>query len=1266
MLGTLLGPYRLEKELGSGGMGVVYAATLEEARPGLGVGERVALKLVHPQGMEAEGAFERFQREVDVGRLVEHPNVVRTYEGGTVDGRPYIAMEFVQGETLQDLVNELERVPEELCRHIARQVTAGLAAIHAVGAVHRDIKPENVMITPQHVVKIMDLGIARSIDDALRLSQTGAFVGSLQYACPEQLTGGGKGLDGRVDLHALGLVLYELATGWNPIRGEDLAEVVRNVLNLKPRRMGELNPQLSPFFEEVVHKLVEKDRDDRFATSEELLEVLEQGEDSAWWRGRAQALRAETKRPLRRIRIPRETAVYGRDEELARLRGLYDLAAAGAGQVLLLDGEAGVGKSRLVDEMIGRLQADGQDFNFMFGSYPPGGAATASGAFSTAYSEQLGETGAADVLSDMPSLIPAFEAMLRGEAPPDGVQPLSKDALQACFVQATFGIASERPTVILIDDLHFAPEDGRAMFAALAMAVAQMPVLLVGTTRPGMPESWLSGLTRMEQTTALSVPRLAPEHIFKLLRDTFQSDRLAREVGKQISEKSDGNPFFVFEIVNGLREGRFIAVREDGAWETTQFIDEIQIPSSVLDLVNARVAELDEEERDLLEIAACCGYEFEPTLVAAVCGLGAIPALKKFGRIEKGHRLVRSSGSKYVFDHHNVQEVLYEAMHPALREQYHAAIADALETRERAADGDVSRLDGGIAVQLCEHLLRGGQPDRVARYLERALDHLEAAYDTDRAVDLSMRALEANRGIEPETRMALLLRTASGLNHLGRRDDEGRVLEESLALAQSLDSVQETARVRERLGLHRLLLGRYQEAHDLLEVAVREAHDAGDAVTEAAAMGKLGNALYVLGRRDEARARHEEQFAIAERAGDERGQALACGNLGILDWAAGRYAEAREQYGLYLALCRAMGDRRNEAIATSNLGQVYSTEGDLTQAAEHYRRSAEISGEIGFRLGEATATGNLGAILIRLGRFDESLECYGSAIALGEAVADLRGVLRARDGRGYALAALGRFADALKAHERTIALASELGNLETELKAIAGAAGAELSLGRIETAVERLRPAVHRAIDAEQRTGEGLLRRELGNAFEQLGILKEARQELELSLEASREVGDGLALSESAVALGRLLARIGEVDAARPLFEEAREAARGADAADPEILAGCHLAALPEAGVAASILVRSALTNAESRLRATTKLEAHFLLWQATGNRDELVTARTVLERLMDHLDEGDFPTMLGRVRLHQHVLTAASQEGIEIEPDEGTSAGSGTTRIDV
>ncbi len=1203
--GTRLGPYVIDRELGSGGMGTVYRAT--------GPDGVVALKIVHDRLLAGGDATERFRREVEIGKTVRHPNVVSTFDGGEIDGQHYLAMEYVEGQTLAELLVELERVPEELCRHIGHEVSSGLAAIHAAGAIHRDMKPENVLITPDYVVKIMDLGVARSTDDALRLSQTGMFVGSLHYAAPEQFQGGGKGLDGRADLHALGLVLYELASGVSPYYADEIPQVVRRVLHEEPRKLGEINPQLSAFFEEVVHCLLAKDREGRFADAEALRAVLDSGEDSAWWRRRASMIRTLTKRPLRRVRIPRETAVYGREDELKKLRALYDAAKSGDGNVVLIEGEAGIGKSRLIDELIGRMQRDGEDINFLFGSYPPGGAATAAGGFSTAYREQFGADGCAEYLTATPVLVPAFDALLRGEPPPKGEETLTKDSLQTCFVNATRALGAERQTVVLIDDLHFAPDEGRALFTSLAMAAPGHRVLLIGTTRPGVSDDWTSGLTRLDQTSHVALNRLGPKDLVQLLEDTLQSEQLARELGNRIAVKSDGNPFFVFEILRGLREGQFITQLKDGSWVGTQVIDDIQIPSSVLDLVNARVADLSEEERDLLDVASCWGFEFDPALIADVLGLGRIPTLKRFGQLERAHRLVRAAGRKMVFDHHQVQEALYGSLLEQLREEYHAALAEALETRTGAADTDPASLDGALCVDLCRHYLKGARGESALRYLPAARSHLAKGYVHGEVVALTERALAVPGLLTGSERAKTLLRVAAALDTMGRRARQEECAREAGRLAA--EGVYDGLRGEAANALGKVLrqTGRHGEAEAACRRTLEFAIACGDRMAEANARSNLGVVSVFHGRLAEAREHHERDLALSRQIGDPDGEARARGGLGSVSQLEGRLAEATEHHERCLALRREIGDRIGEAAATVNLGNVLLVDGRLDEAREHYERGAALCGELGHREYEANATGNLGHVFLSQGRLAE---------------------------------AEARF-------ERRRALACEMGDQPREISALGNLGIVFLASGRLAQARAQFERCLALSCEAGDRTGEALSQHNLGELLREAGEPTLAEERLLACLAVLEEIGDRRLAAVTRGALGSLRAAAGDEAGAREAFAVARDVAAQVSLPGCETHARCELACLP-GGDAADAL--AAFAEHDERLDPEERREARRILWKATGDRAHLEEAKRLLDEWVAHVDEKTRTSMLTNLRRNREIMAAWKREFGDDDPSGGES----------
>jgi len=1204
MIGETLGPYRLTAELGAGAMGTVYRGTVDRTTGALAPGTTVAVKVVHAHLLRRPGFLDRFAREEEVGRRVVHANVVRTLDAGAAllggTELPFLVMEYVEGRTLRALADDLGRVPEELCRHVGREVAKGLAAIHAAGIVHRDVKPDNVLITKDHVVKVMDLGVARLDGDAMRLSQSGAFVGSMRYAAPEQIERSGRVLDGRADLHALGLVLYELATATHPFVADDVPGVLDEVLHATPRRAGEVNPQLSAFFEEVLDTLLAKNRDARFASADDLVRVLEEGEDSAWWNERSNAIRARTRHPLRRIRIPRETALHGRESELATLRRLYEKAGAGEGAVLLVEGEAGIGKSRLVDEFVARLERAGEAIHGLVGGYPPGGAATSSGAFSSAYREHFGEEGSARWLSPAPILVPAFDALLRGEPAPSGAEPLTKDSLQTCFVHATRALAADRTTIVVIDDLHFAPHEGRALFAALALAAPGHRVLLIGTTRPGLDERWLAQIDRIG-ATRLSVPRLGAPDLVRLLAESLRSQHLAEELAGKIAVKSDGNPFFVFEILRGLREGQFITKRSDGTWATTREIRDIQVPSSIVDLVQARVSDLSRADRNALEVAACVGFEFDPALVADVLKTGRIPLLQTLGGVEKTHRLVRSAGRKFVFDHHQVMEVLYAGLSEPLREEYHAAIGSALESRSGAAAKEPMDLDGALCVNLANHYLKGAQNAQALRYLDAALTHLESNYLNDDAVRLAERTLAAPGLLAGKGRAELCYRKAKRLGVLGRSDAERAALDEAVSLADLAGDPELRARVRTNLGLHLLVVGRSAEA----ESALLSALD------------------------------------LARVSGDKRGESGATGNLGIVSKSLGRYVEAQERFERCLALARETGIRRVEAAPTMNLGILHRLAGRYAQAREHFERRLALAREVGDRRGEGAATGGIAGVLLSLGRTAEAREHYERALAFARETGDRRREASAIGNLGTVYESLGRFAEARAHHERHLALALETGYRAEESVALAHLGRAHLRLGDAALARRRIEESVALCRETGDREQEVESLTFLGEVADNEGDAATALRLMEDALAQYREFGGADAIAGLLVVVADLRRRAGDAESARTALTEALERFRADGRAARIACALALLACLPGGDSDAAV---AALAEAGESEHA---MQTRWFLWQATRDPAHLAQAKRLLDFLVEHAPPECRGPMLANVRLHREIVAAARAAGL-------------------
>jgi len=264
---VLGGRYRIISALGAGGMGVVYKAHDIE------LDDIVALKMLRPGVLLDTEQLDRLKSEIKLARKITHPNVLRTFDFGDVDGRPYISMEYVRGLTLRYLLRETDRVPYSAALRIARQLTAGLAAAHGVGVLHRDIKPENLILEGNGNAKLMDFGIARPAGRAAPgHTQPGTFLGTPNYCAPEQLTG--DDVDERGDIYACGVVMSEMFCGGLPFNGANTMEIYQAQMRDEPARPSSLWPEIPPELEAVILRCLRSQREERYASAQDLNAAL--------------------------------------------------------------------------------------------------------------------------------------------------------------------------------------------------------------------------------------------------------------------------------------------------------------------------------------------------------------------------------------------------------------------------------------------------------------------------------------------------------------------------------------------------------------------------------------------------------------------------------------------------------------------------------------------------------------------------------------------------------------------------------------------------------------------------------------------------------------------------------------------------------------------------------------------------------------------------------------------------------------------------------
>lgn len=715
--------YRLDSEIGRGGMGVVYRATdLELMR-------EVAIKVVSEAA--SSDARQRLIREARAVAALNHPHIISVHDVGEAQGMPFFVMELVDGPSLAKArPSELPRVVEIAC-----QLCAALDHAHTNRIVHRDLKPDNVLLSASGqsgIVKLADLGLALPGYGA-RISREGLIMGTDSYMAPEQALG--QPVDGRTDLYALGVLLYELTTGRLPFTGHDPLTIISQHVHAPVVPPRVLRPELPRALEAVILRLLEKNPAARFATAAEAEAALRQS--LAATEAAADADSGATVAILDALARGR---LVGRVAELAEARQLWRRAREGHGHAVLLSGEPGAGKTRLAREITIQAAVDG-------GVVLTGGcyeyeAATPYLPFVEAFRrwvrEQKDDSALRAFLGEsaaqIAKLAPEIETRLgpfpeRPELPPHEERLFFFDAVAQVFAH----LAREKGLLFYADDLHWADRSTLWLLGHLLRQLREERVLIVGCYRETELDRAhplaraLVDWNRGRLATRIALRRFDSAETSAQM-SALLGENVSADFGEAVHRETEGNPFFVEEVLKALVEQGSVR-REGGRWRRCE-VGELLIPQSVKEAIGNRLDRVSRASNEVLRAAAVLGKTFTfEGLMATTGDRQEDTTLDALDEAVAAQLITADGGDSFTFTHDKIREVLYEELNPIRRRRLHRVAAEILERRRR--DSGPSQHP---AEKLAYHYIQAGDYEHGLVYAKQAAAEAERVFAFDEAV----------------------------------------------------------------------------------------------------------------------------------------------------------------------------------------------------------------------------------------------------------------------------------------------------------------------------------------------------------------------------------------------------------------------------------------------------------------------------------------------------------------------------------------------------